>query len=105
MFMLAIKIWVMLNAALYIAGGGACGRMTRRRNDWHVNVKLRSIVGREWEGKNKSERWVEAAEEKCCSQSLELWGGRKGGGERERAASWLLIGPAHNTPHGRANDA
>lgn len=50
MFMLAIKIWVMLNAALYIAGGGACGRMTRRRNDWHVNVKLRSIVGREWEG-------------------------------------------------------
>lgn len=57
------------------------------------------------EGGKKSERWAEGAvaaagKEKVLLPVPGAPGRKQGGGERERAALWLLIGPAHNTPHG-----
>lgn len=71
-------------------GGGEGGRATGWKNEWHVHVKLHSVVG---ERKKRKERERERAKErevggsssrqkkKCCSQSLELRGGRRGEGK------------------------
>lgn len=128
MLKFASKMWVTLTTAphsiltLYCQGrgvvslgGGEGGRATGWKNEWHVHVKLRSVVGerkkrKERERERESERerggWKQQpAKEKVLLPVPGAQGREEGGGERERAACWLLIGPAHNTPHGRANDA
>lgn len=70
--------------------------MTRPRNEWHVSVKLSSVVGRG--GGWRRRRQQQPAKKKCCSQSLELRGGGRGKGASEQLLGFSLVQPTtHHT--------